>query len=63
MCISCRGFVVASYVPFWFGVGDTQLCAFLVGGCWLAVMGLSCRRFVGGSHVPFLVGDLLYAVM
>jgi hypothetical protein len=33
-CVSCRGLVVVSCVPFWLGVGGRQLSAFLVG-CWL----------------------------
>jgi hypothetical protein len=30
MCLSCRGLVVVSYVPFCLGFGGMLLCAFLV---------------------------------
>jgi hypothetical protein len=52
MCPSGRGLVVASYVPFWWGV-CRQLCALLVGGWWLAVMCLSGRVYVVDSCVPY----------
>jgi hypothetical protein len=31
LCLSGRGFVVGSYVPFFYGVGGRQLFTFLVG--------------------------------
>jgi hypothetical protein len=34
MCVSVRDSLVGSYVPFWWGVGDRQLFAFLVGCLW-----------------------------
>jgi hypothetical protein len=33
MCLSGRGFVVGSYLPFWYGVGGKQLSGFLYGVC------------------------------
>jgi hypothetical protein len=50
------GFVKRSYVPFIYGVGGSQLIAFLVMGCWKAVMCLPSRVFVVCSKVPFRYG-------
>jgi hypothetical protein len=64
MGLSSTGLVVGSYMPFWQGfsgrqlfaflLGDyRQLCAFLVGIWWQAVMCPSSRLLLVGSYVPF----------
>jgi hypothetical protein len=53
MCLSGRGLLVGSNVPFRYVVGDRQLCALLVGFWWYAVMCFPGRGLVVGSYVPF----------
>jgi hypothetical protein len=48
--------VVGSYVPFREGVCGRQLCAFLVGGRWWAVIRLTGRWLVVGSYVNIRQG-------
>jgi hypothetical protein len=45
--------VVRSYVPFIYGFGGSQLIAFLVMGCWKAVMCFPGRVFVVCRKVRF----------